>query len=130
MRRVSREGSTLIDDISKAMALVAKMETHLPIPVRPTGAFVRLMRQNGIKMDRDRKLSVWRVFYMGDEAGISCDVTPPELEKKPIVCSLTQLRVISSYPLAKEIRDYQRERAGKLARTGQAPSSFSVKPRK
>ena len=120
----------MIDDTAEAMALAAKMEAYLPNRVSPTGAVVRIMRQHGIKIDRDRELSVRRVFYMGDEAGISCDVTPPELEKTPIVCSLTQLRVISSYPLAKEIRAYQRERTGKLARTGQAPSSFSVKPRK
>ena len=120
----------MIDDTAKAMALAAKMEAHLPIRVRPTGAFVRLMRQHRIKIDRDRELSVRRVFYMGDEAGISCDVTPPEMEKTPIICSLTQLRVISSHPLAKEIRAYQRERASKLARAGQTPGSFSVKPRK
>ena len=120
----------MIDDTAKAMALAAKMEAHLPIPVRSTGAFVRLIRQHGIKIDRDRELSVRRVFYMGDEAGISCDVTPPEMEKTPIICSLTQLRVVSSHPLAKEIRAYQRERADKLARSGSEPTSFSVKPRK
>jgi hypothetical protein len=120
----------VIDDTAKAIALAAKMESHLPILVRPTGAFVRLMRQHGIKIDRDRELSIRRVFYMGDEAGISVDVTPPEMEKTPIICSLTQLRVISGHPLAKEIRAYQRERASKLARTGRGPSSFSVKPRK
>ena len=119
----------MIDDAAKAMTMADKMEAHLPILVRPTGAFVRLMRQHGIKIDRDRELSVRRVFYMGDEAGISCDVTPPEMEKAPIICSLTQLRVNSKHPLAEEIRTYQRERAGKLARTGQTPSSFSVKPR-
>jgi hypothetical protein len=120
----------MIDDSAKATALAAKMEAHLPIPVRPTSAFVRLIRQHGIKIDRDRELSVRRVFYMGDEAGISVDVTPPGMEKTPIICSLTQLRVKSGHPLAKEMRAYQRERAGKLARTGRGPSSFSVKPRK
>jgi len=120
----------LIDDTAKAIALAAKMEARLPIPVRPTGAFVRLMRQHGIKIDRDRELSVMRVFYMGDEAGISCDVTPPEMENTPIICSLTQLRVVSGHPLAEEIRAYQRGRARKLARAGSKPTSFSVKPRK
>ena len=67
---------------------------------------------------------------MGDEAGIAVDVTPPEMEKTPIICSLTQLRLVSGHPLAKEIRAYQRERANKLARAGQTPSSFSVTPRK
>ena len=120
----------MIDDTAKAMALAANMEAHLPILVRPTGAFVRLMRQHGIKIDRDRELSVRRVFYMGDEGGISCDVTPPKMETTPIICSLTQLRVNSGHPLAKEIRAYQRERAGKLACSERGPSSFSVEPRK
>jgi hypothetical protein len=127
---ISTEGGTVIDDTTKAMALAAKMEACLPIPVRPTSAFVRLMRQYGIKIGRDRELSVRRVFYMGDEAGISCDVTPPEIEKTPVICSLTQLRVMSSHPLAKEVRAYQRERASKLARAGREPTSFSVEPRK
>ena len=116
----------MIDDTAKAMALAAKMEAQLPIQVRPTGAFVRLMRQHGIKIDRERELSVRRVFYMGDEAGISCDVTPPEMEKTPIICSLTQLRVVSSHPLASEIRAYQRERISKLAREGSRPSSLTI----
>ena len=86
----------MIDDTAKATALAAKMEAHLPILVRPTGAFVRLMRQHGIKIDCDRELSVRRVFYMGDEAGISVDVTPPELEKTPIICSLRRTFKLSS----------------------------------
>jgi hypothetical protein len=72
----------VIDDAAKATALAAKMEAHLPILVRPAGAFVRLMRQHGIKIDRDRELSVRRVFYMGDEAGISCDVTPQRWKRR------------------------------------------------
>jgi hypothetical protein len=60
---ISTEGGTVIDDIAKATALAAKMEICLPIPVRPTSAFVRLMRQHGIRIDRDRELSVRRVFY-------------------------------------------------------------------
>ena len=100
------------------------------MPVRPTGAFVRLMRQHGVKIDRDRELSVRRVFYMGDEGGISCDVTPPEMEKTPIICSLTQLRVTAKCPLAKEIRAYQRERTRKLARADGEPTSFTIERRK
>ena len=120
----------MIDDPAKAKALAAKMEAHLPILVRPTGAFVRLMRQHEAKIGRDQELSVRRVFYMGDEGGISCDVTPPGMEDTPIVCSLTQLRVLSNHPLASEIRAYQRERAGKLARAGSRPSGLTIWRRK
>jgi hypothetical protein len=34
----------MIDDYAKAMELVRKMEQNLPIPARPTGAFIRVMK--------------------------------------------------------------------------------------
>jgi hypothetical protein len=83
----------MIDDYAQAMELVRKMEANLPIPARPTGGFIRAMKAQGIKIARDQELPIKRVFYMGDEAGISCDVTPPGMEKTPIICSLTHIRV-------------------------------------
>jgi hypothetical protein len=120
----------MIDDREKAMALVAKMNAQLPIPARPTSALVRIMRQHETKLARDRELSIHHVLYMGDEGGISCDVTPPGMGQTPVICSITHLRVSARHPLATEIRAYQRERAGKLARSGGEPTSFTVKPRK
>jgi len=122
----------MIDDYAKAMELVRKMEANLPIPAHPTGAFIRAMKAQGVKIARDQELPIRRVFYMGDEAGISCDVTPPGMEKTPIICSITHIRVKSGHPLAKEIRAYQRERKRRLARSGvsREPTSFTVRPRK
>jgi hypothetical protein len=80
----------MIDDYAKAIELVRKMEANLPIPARPTGGFTRTMKAQGGKIARDQELPIRRVFYMGDQAGISCDVTPPGMEKTPIICSLTQ----------------------------------------
>ena len=104
----------MIDDYHRTMTLVEEMEAELPIPVRPTSALVRMLRQHEVKISRDRELEIKRVFYMGNEGGISCDVTPPGMEKTPIICSLTHLRVSARHPLAEEIRVYQRERASKL----------------
>jgi hypothetical protein len=122
----------MIDDYAQAMELVRKMEANLPIPARPTGGFIRTMKAQGVKIARDQELPIKRVFYMGDEAGISCDVTPPGMEKTPIICSLTHIRVKPSHPLAKEIRAYQRERKRRLAQAGgsREPTSFTVTPRK
>jgi hypothetical protein len=122
----------MIDDYAKAMELVRKMEANLPIPARPTGGFIRAMKAQGIKIARDQELPIRRVFYMGDEAGISCDVTPLGMEKTPIICSLTHIRVKPGYPLAKEIRAYQRERKRRLAQAGgsREPTSFTSRPRK
>lgn len=68
-----------------------KMEAKLPTSARPGNVLIRLMRQQGVKLARDRELFIKRVFYMGNEGGISCDVTPPGKEKTPIICSITQV---------------------------------------
>ena len=120
----------MIDDYREAIALMKRMEESLPIPARPIGALVRTLRQGGVRLDRDRELEIKHVLYMGNEGGISCDVTPPGMEKTPIICSLTHLRISPRHPLAEEIRVYQRERASKLTRVGREPTSFSVAPRK
>jgi hypothetical protein len=52
------------------------MQGHLPIPVFPTQEIVRILRRGGVKVSVDRALSVKRVFYLGDQGGIACDVTP------------------------------------------------------
>jgi hypothetical protein len=122
----------MIDDYTQAMELIRKMEANLPITARPTGGFIRAMKAQGFNIARDQELPIKRVFYMGDEAGISCDVTPPGMEKTPIICSLTHIRVKPSHPLAEEIRAYQRERKRRLAQAGglREPTSFTVTPRK
>jgi hypothetical protein len=90
------------------------------------------MKTHGVRIARDQELPIKRVFYMGDEAGISCDVTPPGMEKTPIICSITQIRVKPGHPLAKGIRAYRRERKRRLAQAGgsREPTSFTVTPRK
>jgi hypothetical protein len=122
----------MIDDYVKAMELVRKTEANLPIPAHPTGGFIRPMKAQGVNIARDQEVPIKRVFYTGDEAGISCDATPPGMEKTPIIYSLTHIRIKPSHPLAEEIRAYQKERKRRLAQTGapREPTSFTVKPRK
>jgi hypothetical protein len=122
----------MIDDYAQALELVRKMEAHLPIPARPTGAYVRAMREQGIKVARDQELQIQDVFYFGDEGGISCNVTPSKDAKEVVIVSLTHLRVRRQHPLAQEIRAYQRERTRRLAQSGGPgePSQFTVRPRK
>jgi hypothetical protein len=120
----------MIDDYAKAEELIRKLEAGLPIPARPTSTLIRLLRQQGVKLARNQELSIRRLFYMGDEGGISCDVTPPGMEKTPIICSITQVEISPEHPLAGEIQNYQRERMGKVRRAGGAPVGFSVEPRR
>ena len=121
----------MIDDYHKAMNLLHKMESDLPIPARPTSALVRSMRNQRIILAHNRQLSIKSVLYTGDEGGIMCDITPPGKEQTPILCSLTHIQVDSNHPLAGEIRAYQEERTRKLARVGSGGAyHFTIEPRR
>ena len=84
-----------------------------------------------VRIARNRELPIKAVFYMGDEGGISCDVTPPGMND-PLICSITQIRISRKHPLAEAIRAYQQERKKRLAQAGRGgpPTYFTVKPRK
>lgn len=119
----------MIDDYDATMDLIRKMELILPIPARPTGALVKLMKTKGVKLARDQEMPIKQVFYMGDEGGISCDVTPVGMTD-PLICSITQIRVKPKHPLAKEIRAYQKERTRSLAQVGRVGGFAQKSPKK
>lgn len=104
----------MIDNYEEAMALIKKMEAHLPIPAQPTKSFIHGMRENGIKVKSTQKIQIESVLYLGDDGGIGCAVGI--LQKgKVVITSLTHIRVKSSYPIGNEIRKYQNDRIEKLA---------------
>ncbi|MFL5803977.1 MAG: hypothetical protein ACJ8CR_19810 [Roseiflexaceae bacterium] len=105
----------MIDDSAQVIDLMGKLEAQLPIPATPTGATVRQLREQGLKLSADRVLFIKRVFYFGDEGGIMCDVTQTKDAKNAIVISLTHLRVALRHPLSKDIGAYQQQRIRRLA---------------
>jgi hypothetical protein len=117
---------------AQAMELMQKMEEQLPIPVRLDSAVTRMLQGKGLITTRGQEFEIKRVFYLGDEGGIMCDVTPTKDAREAVVVSLTHLLVPAQHPLAQEIRAYQRERVRRIARSGGSakPSSFTVRPRK
>lgn len=121
----------MIDDYAKAQALVAKMKAGLPIPVRATADLARASKQFPTKIIVGQELAIKNVFYMGDEGGIMCDVTPPGMATTPVICSLTHLEVHPGHPLTDELRAYQAARTRKLAQQGSGtPMSYTIKPKK
>jgi hypothetical protein len=96
-----------VDNISKAAALLEKTKLFLPITARPTKDLVNALKEQGIHLDRYRDVQIKDVYYMGDEGGITCDITPPGREKTPVFCSLTHLLIQPEHPLFEEIRAYQ-----------------------
>ena len=67
----------MIDNYAEAMKLMRAMEAQLPISARPTGIFMRAMRDSGIKVRPDQSLQVESVLYMGDEGGIGPGLPQP-----------------------------------------------------
>jgi len=126
------ENSFFVDNVDEAMKLIEKMKEHLPIIVRPNSALVKSLHRQGINVDRYKPLEIHSVLYMGNEAGISCDITPKGREDRHVICSLTQLEVMGTDTLAEEMRAYQRERIKNLERYpgNERPISFTVSPRK
>jgi hypothetical protein len=105
----------VIDNPETVARLMAQMESQLPIPAVPTKDVVRTLRRRGVHASTDHALSVRRVFYAGDEAGIVCDVTPSRAAKEVLIVSLTHLRIAPKHPLFAAIVAYQRERVTRLA---------------
>ena len=105
----------MIDNPRTVARLVEQMDDQLPIPAFPTKDVARTLRRRGVKASPDRALSVKRVFYAGDEAGIVCDVTPSPAAKEVLIVSLTHLRIAPHHPLFPAILAYQRERVRRLA---------------
>jgi hypothetical protein len=108
--------ATQIDNPDRAKALMDKMRAHLPISVRPTPALVKLARKQGLGIQRNDSLQIRSVFYLGDEGGIMCDITPHVNSGEALVCSLTHLEVVGDDSLAREMRAYQQQRSRKLGR--------------
>jgi hypothetical protein len=109
----------MIDDPTMVARLMDQMQAHLPIPSYPTKALVQTLRERGAKVSADRVLFIKHVFYLGDEGGIMCDVTPTREAKVASVVSLTHLRLPTDHPLSRDVRAYQRERVKRLVESGQ-----------
>jgi hypothetical protein len=120
-----------VDNVDEAMKLIEKMKEYLPIIVRPSSALVKMLRRQGVNVDRYKHLEIHSVFYMGNEAGIACDITPKGRDKK-IICTLTQLEVIGVGAFVDEMRAYQKERIKNLASVpgNEGPVGFTIARKK
>ena len=105
----------MIDNPELVKTLMAKMETHLPIPAQATNVLVRNLRDGTGKVSSKQLLWIDSVLYMGDTGGIGCAVKLPGSATQVLVTSLTHLRIPSAHPLSKDIRAYQTARTKILA---------------
>jgi hypothetical protein len=120
--------NTSVDDVPKAIELVEKMKSVLPITARPSKILANALKKQGIPLNPYRDVQIREVHYMGDEGGITCNITPTGKETTPVLCSITHLLVPHEHPLYAEIRKYQKEREDKLAKDFGA-AGFTIDPK-
>lgn len=120
---------SVIDNYAQAIELTEKMKRYLPFSMQATDPLRRLLRQKKIALPVNGFLTVDSIFYMGDEGGIGCAITPSPEQKEMVVVSLTHLKVDSSHPLAEEIYAYQQKRNLKLAVERSFKRPFRPKPK-
>lgn len=125
-----KENQKTINNLPKTQALLEKINKAIPIPASPTKDLIYVLRKQGVQLDRYYyDVQIKKAFYMGDEGGIMCDITPAGKEKTPVLCSITQLRISANHPLFSEIQTYQEDRKRKLA--GNAGiAGVTITPRK
>ncbi|MBN2267141.1 MAG: hypothetical protein JW725_02250 [Candidatus Babeliaceae bacterium] len=120
-----------IDNYLQVAELINKMKADLPIPASPTpDTKISLSKQGLRNMEQSWQIS--DVVYMGDEAGISCQIESLRKSASVFIISLTHLIVDPLHPLAEEIKTYQITRRKKLSQSnqGKKKGSFTIRPRK
>ncbi|MCP3968911.1 MAG: hypothetical protein GY717_01050 [Rhodobacteraceae bacterium] len=107
----------MIDDPAKTYRLTVEMEASLPLETRLSPGLKRTLAKQSPETTIPDRCMVKKVFYMGDEGGISChlDIGGPD-SKTPFIVSITHLIFDRRCPLFRQIEAYQRHRVKKLKR--------------
>ena len=107
----------MIDDLSRAMALIVAMEESLPVTVALTAQLQRTLMAGSPQLPIPERCRVTRVLCLGDEGGIACELDIGGADAKALhLVSLTHLRLDRRSPLFRDIDAHQRRRIKKLER--------------
>jgi hypothetical protein len=96
-----------IDNYEEAIALTEKLEATLPIKVRASKYFRKMLKERGEKATPEQEFIVELVKYSGDAGGIMCSLTANPEQKEQYVISITHLKIDPNHPLAEEVEAYQ-----------------------
>jgi hypothetical protein len=105
----------VIDDQDEAERLLRKLTEALPLPALATPALLANLRGRSSPAKINLDCKVTKVFYLGDEGGITCHVTFDENENEEIfLVSITHLAFDRGLAVAREIAAYQKYRIKRL----------------
>jgi hypothetical protein len=103
----------MLDKPEETYQLLAKLNAAVPFDVElPPSLIAHLLAQH-TAVSVNRRHSVSKVSYLGDEGGIACHIVPEESDNV-LVVSLTHVRVHRSLPFSTAVFDYQKHRVKKL----------------
>lgn len=122
----AKNGNPMPD--KQTLDLVEKLNSNLPITAYSTRELKSFMRKQGLNI-KDTTFQIHKVFYMGEEGGIACDITLSEEAEQCIVVSLTHLIIDPTHPLGKEILAYQKKRIKKIKKSNPSKRSGRTKSR-
>ncbi len=104
-------------DIKEQYAnLTSKLQQSLPVMAFPTRDLVQSLRDQGNPITLKSELTITYVHNSGDISGIMCVIKP--IDGNVIACGLTHLIFKESFPLYKEIVDYQKKRLKRIQQLG------------
>lgn len=103
----------MIDDYDVAISLKNRLDASIPFKVRPGKQMLKNMQAQGKSM-RDQDYTVEKVFYGGDEGGITCMLQGKATDKELLGASITHLIIDPEHPLAEEVKAYQQKRTRRL----------------
>jgi hypothetical protein len=113
----NHRAANVIDNQDQADRLFRKLTEVLPLPALATPALLAQLRGRSSAAKITLDCMVTKVFYLGDEGGITCQVTFDEEEKAEVfLLSITQLAFDRRLPVAREIAAYQKHRIKRIRR--------------
>jgi hypothetical protein len=111
----NHEAAKVVDNQDQAKRLLRKLMEALPLSALATPALLANLRGRSSAAKITLNCTVTKVFYLGDEGGITCHVIFDEEEKDEVfLVSITQLAFDRRLSVAREIAAYQKHRIKRI----------------
>jgi len=107
----------MLDKPQKTAVLLAVLDAALPFEAELTAGLMAELTAKNLSAGLQRRQTVSKVSYAGDEGGIMCCMEPWD-GKNMIVASITHIRIPAHLPFAAAVADYQKHRIKKLKKAG------------
>ncbi len=122
--------------ISKEQKLIDILSDKLPIKVFPERNLLPKLREtfNTSDIKLDTIFEVQKMFYLGDEGGLCCEIIPlgftTSKDVAAFICSITHLRIKVGEPFFTELESYRSKRIKRLEKQNRTSGYFNINLKK